>query len=443
MDLFEEGKSSQDKNNFPLAVRMRPRNLEEFIGQEHILGERKLLRRCIEADKITSLILYGPPGTGKTALGYVISNITNSHFSSLNAVSANVKQIRKIISKAKNRKKLHQKNTILFIDEIHRFNKAQQDVLIPEVERASVILIGATTHNPFFSIVSPLISRSMIFELKPLKDEEIKSILRQAVEDERGLKDYNLNLSSEAIDFIVAQADGDARRALNALEIGATTTSPDEKGEINFDLKVAQECMQKKLLRYDKDEDVHYDVSSAYIKSIRGSDPDAAVYWLAKMLYAGEDPLFVARRMVISAAEDIGNAAPEALNIANSAMQITQFIGMPECQIPLAQATIYLACAPKSNASCKAVNKAMEDVKQKKSQEVPDHLKDSHYTQAKELGHGEGYKYSHNYEDHYVEQEYKRGKKRYYTPTKQGAERKFYEKLKEIRSEDKEGRRNG
>lgn len=436
MDLFEQENNKEEKKELPLAARMRPRNLKEFLGQKHILGEGKLLRRCIEADRINSLILYGPPGTGKTTLGYVISNITDSHFSQLNAVSSNVKQIRKIVSEAKNRKKLKQKDTILFIDEIHRFNKAQQDVLIPEVEKASIILIGATTHNPFFSIVSPLISRSMVFELNPLEEEEIKDILKQAMEDERGLEEYNVKITSEALDFIVAQADGDARRALNALEIGVITTPPDESGVINFDVQVAQECMQKKLIRYDQDEDHHYDVSSAYIKSIRGSDPDAAVYWLAKMLYAGEDPLFIARRLVISAAEDIGNADVGALNVANSTMQITQFIGMPECQIPLAQATLYLACAPKSNASCKAINKAMKDVKQGKSLEVPDHLKDSHYSQAEQLGHGEGYKYSHDYKDHYVQQEYKPSRKKYYFPTKQGAEEKFFEKLEEIRSEE-------
>jgi len=434
MDLFKEKSTQKRRKNLPLAVRMRPENLDEFVGQLHLLGKGKLLRRCIEADKINSLILYGPPGTGKTALAHVISNLTNAYFEQINAVTSNVKQLRKIITIAKNREKTSNRRTILFIDEVHRFNKTQQDVLIPEVERAVPILIGATTHNPFFSIVPPLISRSLVFELKPLEDNEIKKILDRAVKDKKGFRKLDLVIFPEAINFIVTQSDGDARRALNALELGTVTTLPDKNGKINFDLKAAQECMQKKLVKYDHGEDFHYDIISAYIKSVRGSNPDAAIYWLAKMLYAGEDPLFIARRLVICAAEDIGNADPQALNIANAAMQITQFIGMPECQIPLSQATIYLACSPKSNASYEAIKKAMQDVKEKKDLEVPQHLKDSHYKSAKKLGHGEGYKYAHNFQEHYVQQEYIPEERRYYFPSKIGFEQKIYDRLKKLRS---------
>jgi len=442
MDLFIKEKKLKDDKSLPLAVRMRPSSLNEFVGQDHILGKGKLLRRCIEADRISSLILYGPPGTGKTTLAHIISALSDSYFKQINAVTSNVAELRKVILDAKATKKLHNKKTILFIDEVHRFNKAQQDVLIPEVEKATPVLIGATTHNPFFSIVSPLLSRSMVFELKPLANDEIKKILKKAIKDKKGLGDLALNISLQAIDFIISHCDGDARRALNALEVGALTTPADKDGKIGFDLKVAQECMQKKLIRYDKDEDAHYDTISAYIKSMRGSDPDAAIYWLAKMLYAGEDPLFIARRLVICAAEDVGNADPQALNIANSAMQITQFIGMPECQIPLAQATIYIACCPKSNASYLAINEAMHDVKEQKTLEVGNHLKDAHYPGAEKLGHGKGYKYAHNFKDHYVKQEYIPTDKKYYNPAKIGFENKIYQRLKKLKNNKDKDNKN-
>ncbi len=433
MNLFPEKKihTTKTKSNLPLALRIRPTNLEEFIGQKHILGKEKLLKRSIEADRLSSIILYGPPGTGKTTLAYIISNMTNANFKQINAVTSNVQELRKIILEAKNRKKLDNKKTILFIDEIHRFNKAQQDVLIPEIEKATPILIGATIHNPFFSIISPLISRSTIFELKPLDYEEIKKIIKRALTHKKGLANYKIKITPKAIDFIIKNSDGDARKALNALEIGVLSTPKNKKGEINFTVKIAKECMQKKLLRYDKNQDSHYNTISAYIKSIRGSDPDAAIYWLAKMLYAGEDPLFIARRLVICASEDIGNADPQAINIANSALQITQFIGMPECQLTLSQATIYLACCPKSNASCKAIKKALDDVKYNKSLEVPEHLKDSHYPGAKQLGHGEKYKYPHNFKNHYVKQEYIPSIRKYYNPTDSGYEKILSKKLKE------------
>lgn len=432
-DLFETQKKNL-KSKAPLAVRMRPTNLEEFVGQTHMLGKDKLLRRAIEADRITSLVLYGPPGTGKTALAYVIANITKAYFHEINAVASNVQELRDAIKAVKERERLSGKKTILFIDEIHRFNKAQQDVLMPDVESGNPILIGATTHNPFFSLVSPLISRSIVFELKKLSKEEMIKILENALKDkERGLGKMAIKIDKKTLSFLADASDGDARKALNALEIGSLTTVPDKEGEINFNMQVAQESIQKKVVLYDRDEDGHYDTISAFIKSMRGSDPDAALYWLAKMLYAGEDPRFIARRIVICAAEDVGNADPQALVIANAAFQVAEFVGMPECRIPLAQAACYISCAPKSNAAYIGIERAMKDVEENRTMEIPKHLKDSHYPGAKKLGHGEGYKYSHEYEGHYVEQEYMPDKKKYYEPGNAGYEKKIKEYLDKLK----------
>ena len=422
MDLF----NTQDNisESLPLSVRMRPRVLEELIGQRHIAGENKLLTRAIKADKITSIILYGPPGVGKNCLSFIISNITKAHFEELNAVASNVSDLRKAIEASKNRLRVSGKRTILFLDEIHRFNKAQQDILMPHVEKNEIILIGATTHNPFFSIVPALISRSLIFELKPLKKQDIALILKRAAHDkERGLGRQKIILYDDAIAFLAQAANGDARRALNALEIGALTTEKSKDGKIHYNLEVAQESIQKKAVCYDKNEDAHYDTISAFIKSMRGSDPDSALYWLAKMLYAGEDPRFIARRIVICASEDVGNADPQALVVANAAFQVSEFIGMPEARIPLAQATVYIACAPKSNASYMGIENAAKAIKEQKTQQAPDHLKDASYYGAEKLGHGRGYKYAHSYENHYAAQDYMRKKQKYYEPTEMGYEK--------------------
>lgn len=434
MDLFEE--KQEITPELPLAVRMRPRKLEEFVGQTHMVGPGKLLNRAVEADRISSLILYGPSGVGKNCLAHIISNITKAHFDEINAVTSNVAEMRKLIEQAKNRRQTSGRKTILFIDEIHRFNKAQQDVLMPYVETGVITLIGSTTHNPFFSIVSPLISRSLIFELKRLSEDEIRTIMENALKDrERGLGSHKIKMQKQALDFLAKISDGDARRALNALEVGVLTTPAQKDGYIHYTLQVAEESIQKKAVIYDKDEDGHYDTISAFIKSMRGSDPDAALYWLAKMLYAGEDPRFVARRIVICAAEDVGNADPQALVVANAALQISEFVGMPEARIPLAQATVYIATAPKSNAAYLGIEKAMEDVEEGRTLEIPAHLKDDHYPGAKRLGHGEGYKYAHSYKDHYVKQEYIPQKRRYYEPTDIGYEKKIKEYLFKLKKD--------
>ncbi|MBI3615121.1 MAG: replication-associated recombination protein A [Candidatus Omnitrophica bacterium] len=424
----------------PLAARMRPRDLSEYVGQPHLLGPGKILRRAIEADRLSSLILYGPPGCGKTALGFLIAAKTKSHVERINAVAAGVEDLRRAIEGARFRRSTAEKRTILFIDEIHRFNKAQQDVLMPEVEDGTVLLIGATTHNPFFSLVSPLLSRSLVAELKPLSKEEILLILRRALVDkERGLGRMNLQVDEEALAFLGTIADGDARRALNGLELAAVTTPPDQTGPPDKEglsritREVVEESVQKKAVVYDRDEDAHYDTISAYIKSMRGSDPDAALYWLAKMLYAGEDPRFIARRLVICASEDVGNADPQALVVATAAAQAVEMIGLPECRIPLAQATVYVACAPKSNASYVGIEKASEDVEKGTLLEVPEHLKDSHYPGAKRLGHGKGYKYAHSFPGHVVEQTYLPREKVYYEPSDQGFENQIKERLSQIR----------
>jgi putative ATPase len=422
MDLFETNPSLK-KSHEPLAVRMRPASLREMVGQEHLLGPGKLLTRAIESDSISSLVFYGPPGTGKTTLATVISNETKSYFEPLNAVTSNVAELRKAIDAAKKRFEIKAQKTILFIDEIHRFNKAQQDVLMPDVEKGNPILIGATTHNPFFSIVSALLSRSLVFELKPLSRENILTLLKRALSDEiKGLGRWKAKAETEALEFLAKVADGDARRALGALELGVLTT-PAKNGMVEFTKKVAEESIQKKAVVYDADEDQHYDTISAFIKSMRGSDPDASLYYLAKMLYAGEDPRFIARRIVICASEDVGNADPQALILANAALQVSEFIGMPEARIPLAQATVYIACSPKSNASYLGIESAMKDVSENKTLEVPAHLKDSHYKGADSLGHGKGYQYAHDYEGHFVQQDYLTEKRCYYVPTEQGHEK--------------------
>ena len=460
MDLFEKEKVKTADRRQPLAVKMRPKTLAEFVGQRHIVGEGKLLRRAIEADRISSIVLYGPPGSGKNALAYCISNVTKAYFHELNAVLSNVAELRKALDAAKKRLQISGQRTILFIDEIHRFNKAQQDVLMPDVEDGTVILIGATTHNPFFSIVSPLLSRSIIFQLEPLKEQDILVILDSAIKDkERGLGGLKLNIDNEALQFLAKVSDGDARRALNALEVGALTTPKAKDGSVHYTLKVAEESIQKKAVVYDKDEDGHYDTISAFIKSMRGSDPDAALYWLAKMLYAGEDPRFIARRIVICAAEDVGNADPQAIVVANAAFQISEFVGMPEARIPLAQATVYIACAPKSNAAYMGIEKAMEDVEAGRTLEVPRALRDANYSGAKQFGHGEGYKYSHSSDQHYIKQDFMPNvedlkdnlrhaevkpnkstsfgipaRKKYYIPTNMGYEKKIAEWLKYLDS---------
>jgi putative ATPase len=432
MDLFEKNKAGQDKLE-PLAVRMRPRTLDDFIGQEHILGPDKLLRRLIESDKIASLILYGPPGCGKTTLALIISERTKSHFERINAASNNVADMRKIIDAAKKRASMGGRRTILLIDEIHRFNKAQQDVLMPDVEAGNPVLIGTTTHNPFFYVNQALLSRSQVFEFKKLDDESIVKIIRSAVADkERGLGRMPVEMDEKALKHLAAISEGDARRALSALEIGVLTTPAGKDKKIHFTLKVAEDSIQKKALLYDKDEDGHYDTISAFIKSMRGSDPDAALYWLAKMIHAGEDPRFIARRIVICAAEDVGNADPQALVVSNAAMQVAEFVGMPEARIPLAQAAVYVACAPKSNAAYLGIESAIKDVEEGKTLEVPDHLKDA-TLDSEQFGHGKGYKYAHDYKDHYVKQEYKPSDKRYYFPTTMGYEAKIKEWLERLR----------
>ncbi len=429
-DLFEKKTKAQEGELAPLAVRMRPRNLSEFVGQNHILGPGKLLTRAILADRISSLILYGPPGTGKTCLAYVISSITKSHFERINATSSNVGEIRQFISQALQRKKRAGQKTILFIDELHRFNKAQQDVVLPDVEEGNLVLIGATVHNPFFSIVAPLLSRSIVFSLNPLSEEEILAILKNALKDkERGLGKLRLNLEAQALKYLARLCDGDARRALNALELAVLTIRPDKSGVINFTSKVARESIQKKAVIYDKDESAHYDTISAFIKSMRGSDPDAALYWLGKMIYAGEDPRFIARRICICAAEDVGNADPQAIILANAALQISEFVGLPEARIPLAQAAVYIACAPKSNAVYQGIEKAISDVEKGRTMEVPKPLRVGTYSGAEKLGHGQGYKYAHNYKGHFVKQEYLPTRRKYYIPTALGYEKKIKEWL--------------
>ncbi len=430
MDLFGPRELQQADEEFPgvapLATRMRPACFEEFVGQAHILGPGKLLRRTIETGKIGSIIFYGPPGTGKTSLARIIASVTNSAFVQISAVTSGVRDIRSTEEAARQGLRISGKRTILFVDEVHRFNKAQQDVLLPSVEKGILSLIGTTTHNPFFYINAALVSRSRIFEFHPLSRDEMKTIVRRALKDKkRGLGDLRVDLADEALEHILTVSDGDVRRALNALEVAAVSTPPGEDGAIRVSLTCAEDSIQKKAVVYDKDGDAHYDTISAFIKSMRGSDPDAAVYWLAKMLYAGEDPRFVARRIVICAAEDVGNADPQALVLANAALQAAEFVGMPEAQLPLAQAAIYVATAPKSNSACEAISKAMADVEKGESERVPAHLQDGSYPGAKRMGRGEGYKYPHDYPDHVVNQDYMPRDAVYYQPSDQGFEREI------------------
>ena len=414
---------------------MRPRSLDEFAGQTHILAPGQLLRRAIEADRIQSLIFYGPPGSGKTSLAQIIALQTKSKFDRLSGVESNVAEMRRVLSAAANRLENTGQPTILFVDEIHRFNKAQQDVLLPDVEGGAVKLIGATTHNPFFFVNSPLVSRSQIFELRPLTEEDLFLLLRRALDDkERGLGYMKILADENALAHLAKISDGDARKALNALEIAARTTAPQPDGVIHITLAVAEQSIQKKAVVYDADEDAHYDTISAFIKSMRGSDPDAALYWLAKMVHAGEDPRFIARRIVIHAAEDVGLADPMALVLANAAFQAAEFIGWPEARIPLAEATIYIATAPKSNSTITAIGAAMKDVESGRTLEVPKHLRDAHYKSAERLGHGIDYKYAHDYEGHYVPQDYLGVDKTYYEPTEQGSEKKIKERLEKWRA---------
>ena len=425
----------QPQRHAPLAARMRPRTLDEYAGQSHILGPGQLLRRAIEADRIQSLIFYGPPGTGKTSLAQIIARHTRNRFERLSGVESNVADMRRVLAGAANRLANTGEPTILFIDEIHRFNKAQQDVLLPDVEAGTVRLIGATTHNPFFFVNSPLVSRSQIFELRPLAEEELLELLRRALADaERGLGHMKLRVDDDALKHLAKVSDGDARKALNALEIAALTTGPGDEGFIHITLDVAAQSIQKKAIVYDGDGDAHYDTISAYIKSMRGSDPDAALYWLAKMSHAGEDPRFITRRLVICAAEDVGLADPMALILANAAHQSAEFIGWPEARIPIAEATIYVATANKSNTSIASIDAALEDVRSGRTLAVPEHLRDAHYKGAKRLGHGEGYQYAHDHPDHFVAQDYLGAEKRYYEPTEQGIEKKIKERLDQWRA---------
>ncbi|NLG04496.1 MAG: replication-associated recombination protein A [Clostridia bacterium] len=441
MDLFEYVRETNKEKDAPLAARLRPSKLSEVVGQQHILGTDKLLYRAIKADKISSLIFYGPPGTGKTTLAKVIAHTTSSEFKQINATVAGKKDMEEVVTKAREVQGMYGKKTILFIDEIHRFNKAQQDYLLPFVEDGTITLIGATTENPYFEVNGALISRSHIFELKPLSSEDVKTILKRAVYDqEKGMGAYDALIEEDALEFLADISDGDARQALNAIELAILTTKRSEDGHIHITLEVASECIQKRVVRYDKTGDNHYDTISAFIKSMRGSDPDAAVFYLAKMLYAGESVTFISRRIMICAAEDVGNADPMALTVATSAAQAVERVGMPEAQIILSQAVIYIATAPKSNASCNAVFDAMQAVSETKNVTIPVHLQDAHYKGAAKLGHGAGYQYAHVYPNHYVEQQYLPTElvgRKFYQPSGNGYEQKIETYMKWLREEAK------
>jgi putative ATPase len=432
-DLFaadEPGVADAPSASAPLAARMRPRTLDEVVGQRHIVGEGKLLRRAIEADRISSIILFGPPGTGKTSLAQVIAASTRSRFERLNAVESSVADLRRVIAAAGARAGNGGPPTLLFIDEIHRFNKAQQDVLLPDVESGRVRLIGATTHNPFFYVNSPLVSRSQVFQLEPLTEADLRSLMARALADgERGLGGRGIVLDEDAAAHLATISDGDARKCLSALELAALTTPADADGHIHITLAVAEESIQRKAVVYDGDGDAHYDTISAFIKSMRGSDPDAALYWLAKMIYAGEDPRFIARRVVICASEDVGMADSNALVVATAAAQAVELVGLPEAQLNLAHAVVYIATAPKSNRVTTAIGAALGDVREGRTLAVPEHLRDAHYKGAKKLGHGAGYKYSHDYEGGYVPQAYLTEGRRYYEPTEHGLEKRVKERL--------------
>ena len=436
MDLFDYMREKEQEKESPLASRMRPSTLEEVVGQQHIIGRDKLLYRAIKADKLSSVIFYGPPGTGKTTLAKVIANTTSAEFKQINATVAGKKDMEEVVRQAKDLQGMYGKKTILFIDEIHRFNKGQQDYLLPFVEDGTVILIGATTENPYFEVNGALLSRSSIFELKPLEKEDIKTLLRRAVDDtDKGLGSFHAMIDEDALEFLADMSGGDARNALNAVELGVLTTERSEDGIIHITMDVASECIQKRAVNYDKRGDNHYDIISAFIKSMRGSDPDAAVYYLAKMLYAGEDVKFIARRIMICASEDVGNADPMALTVAVSAAQAVERIGMPESQIILSQAVTYVACAPKSNSAVNAISAANNAVRTYQTS-VPSHLRDAHYKGAQKLGHGIGYKYAHDYPGHYVDQQYLPDEikdARFYEPGDLGYEKNIKEYLQKIR----------
>lgn len=438
MDLFEYMRQQNMKDESPLASRLRPTTLDEVVGQQHIVGKDKLLYRAIKADKLSSIIFYGPPGTGKTTLAKVIANTTSAEFMQINATSAGKKDMEEVVAAAKNNQGMYGKKTILFIDEIHRFNKGQQDYLLPFVEDGTIILIGATTENPYFEVNPALLSRSVIFELKKLSTEDIRTLLLRAVNDtEKGMGSYHAQVDDDALEFLADMANGDARAALTAIELGILTTDRSEDGIIHITLDVASECIQKRVINYDKTGDNHYDTISAFIKSMRGSDPDAAVYYLARMLYAGEDVKFIARRIMILASEDIGNADPQALQVAVAAAQAVERLGMPEARIVLAQAVTYMASAPKSNSAINAIDKAMRVVQETKTPPVPVHLQDARYKSAGKLGHGKGYKYAHDYKNHYVKQQYLPDGltgEVFYEPSENGYEqqiRAYYKKIKE------------
>lgn len=439
MDLFEYMRQNTMEKESPLAARMRPTTLSEIVGQRHILGEDKLLYRAIKADKLSSLIFYGPPGTGKTTIAKVIANTTSADFTQINATVAGKKDMEDVVATAKDTMGMYQKKTILFIDEIHRFNKGQQDYLLPFVEDGTIILIGATTENPYFEVNGALLSRSIIFELKPLEQEDIKDLIMRALTDEKkGLGSYRAEIDADALEFLADMAGGDARHALNAVEIGVLTTQRSEDGKIHITLPVASECIQKRVVKYDKTGDNHYDTISAFIKSMRGSDPDAAVYYLAKMLYAGESVTFIARRMMICAAEDVGMADPNAIQVATSAALAVERVGMPEAQIILSEAVIYIATAPKSNSANNAIAAAMDCVRKTGNLKVPTHLQDSHYKGAAKLGHGLGYQYAHDFDKHYVQQQYLPDELTdsvFYEPSTMGYESKVQEHMKWLKEE--------
>ena len=442
MDLFEYMKEKNTEKESPLASRMRPTTLEEVVGQEHIVGKDRLLYRAIKADRLSSVIFYGPPGTGKTSLARVIAASTSCEFRQINATAAGKKDMEDVVNEAKTTLGGYGRRTMLFIDEIHRFNKGQQDYLLPFVEDGTIILIGATTENPYFEVNGALLSRSVIFELKALSAEDIKKLLIRAVTDvEKGMGSYKATIDDDALEFLADAANGDARSALNALELGVLTTSRAEDGLIHIDLATASECIQKRVLRYDKSGDNHYDTISAFIKSMRGSDPDAAIYYLARMLYAGEDVKFIARRIVICAAEDVSNADPMALVVATSAFEAVERIGMPESQIILAQAAAYVACAPKSNSAVEAIFTATREVENSKTPPIPGHLMDAHYKSASKLGHGDGYKYSHDFPNHYCRQQYLPDAlvgRKFYELGDLGYEKQLKEYLEKIRREAEE-----
>ena len=439
MDLFDYARQKNGRKEAPLAGRMRPENLDEVVGQEHIIGKDKLLYRAIQADKLSSIIFYGPPGTGKTTLAKVIAQTTQANFVQMNATTSGKKEMQEAVKEAKEALGMFQKKTILFIDEIHRFNKAHQDFLLPFVEDGTIILIGATTENPYFEVNQSLISRSNVFELKSLEAEDIKKLLVRAVtDDEKGMGIYQAKVTDEALDFLADMAEGDARSALNAIELGILTTEPGENGQIVIDIGVAQECIQKRVMRYDKGGDNHYDIISAFIKSMRGSDPDAAVYYLARMIDAGESVTFISRRIMICASEDVGNADPQALQVAVAASLAVERVGLPEARIILAQAVTYVAGAPKSNAAYMAVNQALEAVRKRKNGMVPNHLRDASYKGASKLGRGIGYRYAHDYPGHYVKQQYLPDELMgtvFYEPTENGYEKNIRKYLESLREE--------